>query len=329
MRRVVRLLARAGTALLVAATVLVHASGRAAADEQFGSWFVAELRGSAFSRLGEAGDGPWRPLQPGESLVAGSIVRTGNDGNLLLANRVDRVRLSPNSELELPGREEGDAITRVIHWIGTAVFDVGKRPSPQFEVSTPYLVAVVKGTSFATTVSEAGSVIKVTEGIVGVASVQGGASVDVTAGETASVSASDSGTVSPGDLPAASAPEQGGAAAAPSTAATAIAGGATVESDTVAGAGGGATAQGADGPGGGDGGGGNRDGTRRSQSIRDPGDGGTGGQGDNDDDDGDDDDDDDDGDDDDDDDDHDHGGWHGHGCHGDGGCHHGGWHHRG
>jgi hypothetical protein len=289
---------------------------------------VAELRGSAFSRPAEGEAAPWRPLQRGESLGAGSVVRTGADGNLLLASRADRIHLSPNSELELPGKEEDEAVTRVIHWIGTAFFDVGKRPSPQFEVSTPYLVAVVKGTAFATTVSEAGTVIKVTEGVVGVASARGGASVDVAAGETASVSASDSGTVSPGDLPAASAPGQGGAAAAPPASATAAAD-STVESDTVAGAGGGSAAKSADGPGGGDGGGGDRAGTKRSPSMRGAGNGGgASGHGDNDDDDNDDGDDDDDHDDDDDNDHHDdddHGGWNG--CHG--GCHHGGWHHRG
>jgi hypothetical protein len=307
-----------GAALVVAA-MLILAGGRAAADEvaQRGTWFVVELSGSAFSRLGEVGEGAWQPLQPGESLAAGSRVRTGKDGNLVLANAVDRIQLSPDSEIELPGPKDGDAITRVIHWIGTAVFDVGKRPSPQFEVSTPYLVAVVKGTIFATTVSEAGSVVKVTDGVVGVAAAGGGGdSIDVRAGETASVSASDSDTVSPGDLPAASAPGQGGAAAVPSTDAPATAEGTTVESDSVTSAGG-SMAKNTGGPGGGNGGGGKDDGATKPQAMREDGNG-TGQGSDNDDDD--DDDDDDDGDD------------HGWGCHGDGGCHHhhhGGWHHRG
>jgi FecR protein len=319
MRRALRVLAGAVTAMVVAATVLVCAAERALADEasQLGRWFVVELRGAAYSRLGDAEAAQWRSLRPGEAVVAGSIVRTGEDGNLLLANRVDRIRLSPNSELELPASEEGDAITRVIHWIGTAFFDVGKRPSPQFEVRTPYLVAVVKGTAFGTTASEAGSVIKVTEGIVGVASAQGGASTDVAAGETASVSAGDAGTVSPGDLSDASGPEQGAADVGASTSTTAGAADTTV---------GGSTAKSANGsgPGGGDGNGGDRNSVKGSQSVRasqggggdDDGDGddddGDDDDGDGDDDDGDDDDGDDDGDDDNDDDDHDHGGWHGH-----------------
>ena len=234
LQRALRAIARAAVALVLAAA-LIAGGERAAAQEisQFGNWFVVELRGSAHSRPVESGDGPWWPLAAGQPLMAGTVVRTGGDGNLLLANRVDRIRLSPNSELELPVSED-DAVTRVIHWIGTALFDVGKRPSPQFQVDTSYLVAVVKGTAFATTVSEAGSVIKVTQGTVGVTPARGGATVDVTAGETASVAAGDSGTVSPGDLSGAS--SQGGLAAG-SSAAAAASGDTTVESDTAAGAG--------------------------------------------------------------------------------------------
>jgi hypothetical protein len=301
---------RAGTMMALAtamAALFVLAAARAAADEPVGNWFVLELRGAAFSRPSEAEGTPWQSLQPGTTISPGTTVRTGGDGHLLLANRVDRIRLSPNSELALPKSERGDGVTRVIHWIGRAFFDVGKRPSPQFEVNTPYLVAVVKGTAFTTAVSEAGSTIKVTEGVVGVASAQGGAAVDVAAGETASVSARDSGTVSPGDL---TAPDQGGgvedAPLAPAAAADA-----TVEGETIAGAGG-STARRGDGrgQGGGNGNGGDRGGGRDVAPVggsgRVPG-GGQDEGGEDDDNDYDDDDDD--------------GG--GYGCHGGGGCHDG------
>ncbi|MGH6926677.1 MAG: FecR family protein, partial [Dongiaceae bacterium] len=267
MHRVRRVLTGIAMTITVAVTLLVLVGERAAADDasQVGNWSVVELRGSAYSRLGEADGGQWRALKPGAAIAPGTIVRTGQGGSLLLANRLDRIRLSANSELELPRSEGGDAATRVIHWIGRAFFDVGRRPSPQFEVNTPYLVAVVKGTAFTTTVSGAGSAIKVTEGIVGVASARGGASIDVAAGETASVSASDGGTVSPGDLSDASAPGQGDAGMAPSTATTAAAADAPVDGDTVSGAGRGSTAR-SGGPGGGNGNGGDRGGAKGSQS---------------------------------------------------------------
>ncbi len=163
------------------------------------AWVVAELRGAAFSRPGDAADRPWQALRTGARIEPGSVVRTEASGRMELTNGLDTIRLSPSSELELPAGQDGP-LTRVIHWIGTAFFHVGKRPGPQFEVETPYLVAIVKGTQFTTTVSDAGASIKVSEGTVGVSAALGGPSVDVTAGESAGVSAGDSATVSRGGL---------------------------------------------------------------------------------------------------------------------------------
>ncbi len=163
------------------------------------AWVVAELRGAAFSRPGDAADRQWQALRAGARIEPGSVVRTDASGRMELTNGMDTIRLSPSSEIELPAGQIGP-VTRVMHWIGTVFFHVGKRPGPQFEVDTPYIVAIVKGTQFTTTVSDAGASINVSEGTVGVSAALGGPSVDVTAGESASVSASDSGTVSPGGL---------------------------------------------------------------------------------------------------------------------------------
>jgi hypothetical protein len=162
------------------------------------SWIVQELKGAAFSRPRDADDGQWQDLRTGARIEPGSVVRTDGSGRIELTNGIDRIRLSPSSEIELPVGLSGDPFTRVIHWIGTAFFQVGKRPAPQFEVDTPYIVAIVKGTKFTTTVSDAGASIKVSEGIVGVSATAGGSSIDVTAGGSASVSAADSDTVTPG-----------------------------------------------------------------------------------------------------------------------------------
>ena len=163
------------------------------------AWVVAELQGAAFSRPGDAADGPWQALRTGARIEPGSVVRTDASGKMELTNGLDTIRLSPDSELEIPAGQDGP-LTRVMHWMGTAFFHVGKRPGPQFEVDTPYLVAIVKGTQFTTSVSDVGASIEVSEGTVGVSAARGGPSIDVTAGESASVSASGSGTVSPTGL---------------------------------------------------------------------------------------------------------------------------------
>jgi hypothetical protein len=208
-RALPRSFAAAAAILLMAFASLFFSCGKQAsaadASPQLRAWVVGELRGAAFSRPGAAfsrpgaaDDAQWQPLQTGARIAPGSVVRTDASGSMELKNGIDTIRLSPASEIELPAGQNGDPVTRVIHWIGTAFFHIGKRPGPQFEVDTPYIVAIVKGTKFTTAVSEAGASIKVSEGIVGVSATSGGSSIDVTAGEGASVSASDSGTVSRG-----------------------------------------------------------------------------------------------------------------------------------
>ena len=172
-------------------------------------WVVQELKGAAFSRPHDADDSQWRALQAGAAIDPGSAVRTDRSGRVELTNGVDTIRLSPSSEIELPTPLNGDPVTRVIHWIGTAFFHVGKRPGPQFEVDTPYIVAIVKGTKFITTVSDAGASVKVSEGVVGVSAAAGGSSIDVTAGGSASVSAAHGDTVTPGGPSGDAAPASG------------------------------------------------------------------------------------------------------------------------
>ena len=162
------------------------------------SWVVQELKGAAFSRPRAGDDSQWQSLQAGARIEPGSVVRTDDSGRVELTNGIDQIRLSPSSEIELPMQQNGDPVTRVIHWIGTAFFHVGKRPGPQFEVDTPYIVAIVKGTKFTTNVSDAGASVKVSEGVVGVSAAAGGSSIDLTAGGSASVSAAHSDTVTPG-----------------------------------------------------------------------------------------------------------------------------------
>ena len=192
-----------GTALAALSMLLLFGVGDARAGNAsttVPAWSVTQLSGSAFIRPAADANAAWRPLRAGAVVAPGSVVMTAEDAHLVLGNGIDRVRLSGNSQVELPAAPERDAVTRVIHWLGDAFFQVGKRPPRQFEVDTPYLVAIVKGTKFTTTVGAAGASVKVSEGIVGVAPSAGGESIDLTAGQAASVSAGAMGRVSRGAL---------------------------------------------------------------------------------------------------------------------------------
>src|SRR5262249_27249896 len=86
---------------------------------------------------------------------------------------------------ELPqAAPEDGAMTRVVEWLGQALFEVEHRPDPHFEVDTPYLTAIVKGTAFTVEVTHDGSAVAVTQGVVAVATRSGARSL-VAAGMTA------------------------------------------------------------------------------------------------------------------------------------------------
>jgi len=160
------------------------------------TWLVEELKGAGFSRPNDAGNRQWETLRTGARLEPGRVVRTDDSGRMELTNGIDTIRLSPSSEIELPVAQNDDPVTRVMQWMGSVFFHVGKRQGPQFEVDTPYIVAIVKGTQFTTTVTNDGASINVTEGVVAVSSASGGPSIDVSAGQSASIEAG--GALSPG-----------------------------------------------------------------------------------------------------------------------------------
>lgn len=205
-RRTLRCAAGIAAAVLLGIAHLSTIDGSAKAGDvapALRPWTVQDLEGAAFSRAHGADENQWRALGAGAQLAPGSAVRTDGSGRMELTNGIDTIRMSPSSEIELPAGKEGDPVTHIIQWVGTAFFHVGKRPGPQFEVDTPYIVAIVKGTKFTIAVADDGASIKVSEGVVGVSAAAGGSSIDVTAGGSASVSADHRDTVVPGSSGAA------------------------------------------------------------------------------------------------------------------------------
>ena len=144
-------------------------------------WIVLASQGPAEVRHDR---GNWLPLQAGAVVAAPSEIRTGPAAEVLLKRGEDRVHLMGQSYLELPPAAEDDAMTRVVQWLGAALFEVDHRPDPHFEVDTPYLTAIVKGTAFTVEVTREGSAVAVTQGVVAVGT-PGGAVSSVVAGMTA------------------------------------------------------------------------------------------------------------------------------------------------
>ena len=152
-------------------------------------WRVIDVVGPVEVRHG---DQDWQPLAEGALVVPASQIRTGRAAMVVLARGQDQVQLMSRSSLELPPAQADGELTRLIQWFGRAFFDVDPRPSPHFEVETPYLTAIVKGTSFVVEVSKQGASVAVDAGVVAVAA-PGGTAFPVRAGQTATAYAGLSG----------------------------------------------------------------------------------------------------------------------------------------
>eukprot|EP01042_Synura_sphagnicola_P013217 gene13217-16788_t len=149
------------------------------------SWTVSEASpGVSVLHLGAN-----HVLPRGARVVPGDKVITTSNARAVLVNGQQYAIVAPNSRLEIANPDPADGLTQVIEHLGNAVFSVRKGAAPHFVVRTPYLAAVVKGTTFSVTVDPTGASVQVVEGAVEGATVDGGARRLVRPGDIAIVSA--------------------------------------------------------------------------------------------------------------------------------------------
>lgn len=103
-----------------------------------------------------------------QALPADSWVETGATGRVVLARGVESIAVGPNSRVMLPALPV-NGNTQVLQTVGSALYQIGKQKAPHFQVDTPYLAAVVKGTTFTVSVTEGAASVDVSEGLVEVA----------------------------------------------------------------------------------------------------------------------------------------------------------------
>jgi hypothetical protein len=125
-----------------------------------------------------------------ESLEPGASLTTGGDGRVVLSNGKQQIVVGPNSRMTVPA-ESKSGFTHVLQDLGTLLFKVDKRPTQHFEVDTPMIAAVVKGTTFTVTVGADYAEVHVAEGLVEVKTPDGLGHSMVPSGVTAIVSKSN------------------------------------------------------------------------------------------------------------------------------------------
>lgn len=164
---------------------------RPAAANDGAAWLLAESSGNVHITANGV-----RPvaLNTGDLIGPGQRIVTDTDGRAVLRRGKNTIVVSPNSILEVPGNAAGGLMTRIRHVLGTLLFDVEKRKEQHFEVLTPDVAVVVKGTTFTTSVGPQGAIVHVISGLVQVANLRSGQNVFVRPGQTA-VSPSGGGRV--------------------------------------------------------------------------------------------------------------------------------------
>ncbi len=125
-----------------------------------------------------------------DAVVApGDLVRTGPKARAVLVRGQEYVLVAPGSQVRLPANEQKGMIAQVVQDTGDVIFMIRKMATPHFAVQTPYLAAVVKGTTFSVGVSSTGATVRVLEGAVDVGTVDGGAHEIVRPGSSAAIGA--------------------------------------------------------------------------------------------------------------------------------------------
>src|SRR5262245_3926540 len=165
---------------ITAAFALVIASSALAADD--GSWSVKKSSGEVW--VGTSGV-QQASVKADEVLKPGDTIRTGRNGRVLLVRGEESILVAPNSVIGLPAEKKEGLSTTIKQQAGSILLEVEKKNVKHFEVETPYLAAVVKGTQFRVTVSASGATVDVVRGQVEVADFKTGQIAQVLPGQHA------------------------------------------------------------------------------------------------------------------------------------------------
>ncbi len=149
-------------------------------------WSVNRLSGDA-SLTTSAGQ--QATLREGAILSRGDNIRTSPNGRVLLMRGQESILIAPNSIVGIATHATEGMSTTINQWAGSIVLAVEKRNHPHFEVDTPYLAAVVRGTRFQVTVNKEAASVKVLRGQVEVTDFKSSEHALVLSGQAAATSA--------------------------------------------------------------------------------------------------------------------------------------------
>ena len=140
--------------------------------------------------------GQWIQLRPGMVVRHGAWLKTGTKGAVTLQRDGTKVEVKPRTTIAVAGLRDDPDMTVVLQRWGAVTLDVEKRDRPHVKVHTPFMAAVVKGTTLDVTVGREHTDLDVRSGQVEVEDRARGAAADVSAGQRASAGAGRRGSLS-------------------------------------------------------------------------------------------------------------------------------------
>ncbi len=153
------------------------------------SWTVSERSGPVTILQG----GVSRIAIQDSELRSGDVVTTGQSGRAILVRGEEFMVIAPNSRLRIADPAASGGLVQVFEEAGNVIYRIKRMTMKHFAVKTPYLAAVVKGTTFSVSVGPDGASVQVIEGAVEVTTPDGGARDLIKPGMVAAISAGDLG----------------------------------------------------------------------------------------------------------------------------------------
>ena len=129
----------------------------------------------------------WRPVTNGMLLPNKSWIDTGPRGRITLNRGTDTINLSPGTYAGIFNLADPHDKTVVFQQSGSLSLDINHETQPKLLVTSPYFIAVVRGTKFGTSITKDRSQISVAHGMVEVTESRTGEQTSVTNGQAAVV----------------------------------------------------------------------------------------------------------------------------------------------
>src|SRR3546814_14388544 len=106
-------------------------------------WTISE----ASSGVTGSHQGSSKPAVRGEKVQTGDKVSTGPNARAVLVRGEEYAIVAPNTRLEIADPAKSGGLWQIVESAGNIVFSIKKQLTPHFGVPSPYLAAVVKGTT--------------------------------------------------------------------------------------------------------------------------------------------------------------------------------------